>query len=318
MSTTPITGEGRLFPQLLRKPGLRPWQCALGVLLFAAFVLLVQVGLTLFEVVLFGGFGSTMGVQADGSYGGPAPVLYGALLRLLYVGFAVVAVTSAFTVGAGWTVSVAARIRWRVALWVLPALVVAAALQWVLTAVDGSRLAVADPATAHEVAGPLGWGLVGVLVALAGALMDEVVFRGWLAQCFGALVGGERAAVVLAAVVSSAGYAWWHEPRGAAEMVCVFLVGLVLFAVATLTGGLEASFVVSAGLALALLVPYAVAEALDVAASPRSATWVDVVAATGSGALAVWLARRGGAVERGLPEGRGRTLSDLTQVRGVR
>lgn len=318
MSTTPVIGEGRLYPQLLRKPGLRPWQCAVGVLLFAALVVVVQVGLSLFEVVLFGGFGSSMGVQEDGSYGGPAPVLYGVLLDLAYVGFAVLAVAWAFTVGHGWIASVAARVRWRVALFALPALVVAVVLQLVLTGVDGSRLVVADPAVAHEVAHPVGWAVVGVLVALSGALVDEVVLRGWLAQSFGALLPGERAALVLAAAVSCAGYVWWRDPSTAAEVVSVALVGLVLFAVATLTGGLEASFLVSAGLALALVVPYAAAHALDVTPAPRAATWVDVVVAAVAGAVAVVLARRGGAVTRGLPEGRGRTLSDLSQVRGVR
>ena len=318
MSSTTSTATGRLYPQLLRKPGLRSWQCALSVFLFALFVLVVQVFLSLFEIVLFAGFGPVMGVQEDGSYGGPAPVLYGVALRLLYAVFAVAAVAWAFTVRPGWVASVAERIRWRVLLWSLPALVVAAALQVLGTSVDGSALAPADPGLVHEVTNPVGWAVVGVLAALVGALMDEVVFRGWLGQSFGALLGGERAAVALAAVASAAGYAWWHDPSTPGEVVCVVLVGLVLFAVATLTGGLEASFVVSAGLALALLVPYAVSDGLDVAQGARAASWVDVVVAVVAGAVAVLLARRGGADRRGRPEGEQRTLSDLSQVRGVR
>ncbi len=70
------------------------------------------------------------------------------------------------------------------------------------------------------------------------------------------------------------------------------------------------------GVLLALVVPYEAANALDVAAAPRAATWVAVAAV--AGAVAVVLARRGGAVTRGLPEGRGRTLIDLSQLRGVR
>ena len=97
----------------------------MSVFLFALFVLVVQVFLSLFEIVLFAGFGPMMGVQDDGSYGGPVPVLYGVALRLLYAFFAVAAVAWAFTVRAGWVASVAERIRWRVLLWSLPALVVA-------------------------------------------------------------------------------------------------------------------------------------------------------------------------------------------------
>lgn len=316
VSASPVTG--RLYPQLVRKPGVRVWQCLTSLVLLGVFVLVVQVALSLFEVVLFAGFGPIMGVQADGSYGGPAPVLYGVALRALYVAFAVAAVAWAFTVRPGWVASVAERIRWRVVLAVLPVVAVAALLQRLGTGLDGSRLAVADPATADSVANPAGWVTVALAVALVGALMDEVVFRGWLAQTFGALLPGERAGVVLAAVASTAGYAWWREPVGAVELVCVALVGLVLFAVATLTGGLETSFMVSAGLALALLVPYAAEQGLDVGYAPRPATWVDVVVALAAGTVGVLLARRAGAAHRGRPEGEGRALSDLSQVRGVR
>ena len=60
MTSATSAGTGRLYPQLLRKPGLRPWQCALSVFLFALFVLVVQVFLSLFEIVLFAGFGPMM------------------------------------------------------------------------------------------------------------------------------------------------------------------------------------------------------------------------------------------------------------------
>jgi uncharacterized protein len=316
MTASPATG--RLYPQLVRKPGVRLWQCLMSLVLLGLFVLVVQVGLSLFEVVLFGGFGPMMGMQADGSYAGPAPVLYGVGLRVLYVAFAVMAVAWAFTVRPGWVASVAERVRWRVALVVLPVAVLAALLQLLGTAVDGSRLAVADPATARDVADPALWVAVAVLAALVGALTDEVVFRGWLAQTFGAVLPGERPALVLSAAASAAGYAWWREPQGAGEVVCVVAVGLVLFAVATLTGGLETPFMVSAGLALALLVPYAASTGLDVAWAPRSATWVDVVAALLAGTAGVLLARRAGAGHRGRPEGEARALSDLSQARGVR
>jgi hypothetical protein len=259
-----------------------------------------------------------MGMQADGAYAGPAPVLYGVALRVVYVAFAVMAVVWAFTVRPGWVASVAERVRWRVAAVLVPVPVVAGVLQWFGTGLDGSRLAVADPATAHDVANPLGWVAIGVAAALVGALMDEVVFRGWLGQTVAAAVPDERAGVALGAVASAAGYAWWREPGSTPEVVCVVLVGLVLYAVATLTGGLEAPFMVSAGLALALLVPYAAQQGLDVGHAPRSATWVDVVVVVVAGALAVLLARRAGAGRRGSPEGEARTLSDLSQARGVR
>ncbi len=313
----------RWYPQLLRRPGVNFVQCAVSLAAMAFLVAVVQVGLVLLEVIVFGGFGSTMGVQEDGSYGGPVPVLYGVLLGIIHIGFACLAVVVAFGVHPGWLTSVAARPRWKVVLAVLSALPMAAGVTWVGTLVEGSRL-VPAPGSAGSAGGSVGgWIAVAVLVAVVSAALDEFVFRGWLAQTAGALLPGPRAALALSGAASALGFTWWRSPDGPVELVCTLLLGLVLFALVTLTGGLEAAVAVAVGISLALVVPYAAVYGLDVASAPRAASWADLAAGVVGGAVAavgarIVGARIVGAQRRGQPEGPARSLSDLSDLRGAR
>ncbi len=308
----------RWYPQLLRRPGVGVMQCAASLAAMAFLVAVVQLGLVLLEVIVFGGFGSLMGVQEDGSYGGPVPVLYRVLPQLLYIGFACVAVGVAFGVHPGWVASVAAGVRWRVSLAVLPGLPVAAGVTWVATLAEDSRLVPALPGSMGTAGGSVAWIAIAVLVAVVSASMEEIVFRGWLAQTAGALLSSPPAALVLSGAASALGFAWWRRPDGPRELVCVLALGLVLFALVTITGGLEAAAAVAVGITLALVVPYAAVHGLDVASASRAASWADVAGAVVGGAVAAGGAHMAGAKRRGQPEGPARLLSDLSDLRGAR
>ncbi len=293
-------------------------QCAASLAAMAFLVAVVQLGLVLLEVIVFGGFGSLMGVQEDGSYGGPVPVLYRVLPQLLYISFACAAVGVAFGVHPGWLASVAAGVRWRVSLAVLPALPVAAGVTWVATLAEDSRLVPALQGSTGSAGGSVGgWIAIAVLVAVVSASMEEIVFRGWLAQTAGALLSSPPAALVLSGAASALGFAWWRRPDGPRELVCVLALGLVLFALVTITGGLEAAVAVAVGITLALVVPHAAVHGLDVASASRAASWADVAGAVVGGAVAMGGARIAGAKRRGQPEGPARSLSDLSDIRGA-
>lgn len=310
--------RGRLYPQLLRRPGTRWWQAPVSLVLVGLFFGVVSLLQVLFEVGFYGGFGFAMGVQDDGSYGGPAPVLYTVVQLVVLTALVVVAACWAYSVRPGWLASVTTRLRGRVAVTTLPAALVAGLGVWGLAAATGSGPVPTDAAAAGDAADPVVWVAVGLLLALATALLDEVVFRGWLSQALGSLVEDERVALAVAGLGGALAYAWWHRTDSVGGAACAVLVGLVLFAVATLTGGLEAPFAVSLGLTAGLLVPYAARYGLDVAATARPASWTDVVVAVVAGAAAVGLARLARADRRGRPEGEQRGLSDLSQARGVR
>lgn len=312
------TAGGRLYPQLLRRPGTRWYQAPVSLVLVGLFYGVLTLFLVLFEIGFYGGFGFAMGVQADGSYGGQAPVLYAVVQLLVLVALVVFATCFAYSVRPGWLASVSTRLRWRVGATTLPAALVAGLGAWGLAAATSGAAEPADPSTVHEVVNPVAWAAIGVLLALATGLFDEIAFRGWLTQALGSLVEDERLALAVAGLGGAAGYAWWHRTDSVVGAVCAVLVGLVLFAVAALTGGLEAPFAVSAGLTAGLVVPYAARYGLDVGMAARPAAWTDVVAALVAGAAAVGLARLAGAARRGQPEGEQRGLSDLSQARGVR
>lgn len=310
--------RGRLYPQLLRRPGTRWWQAPVSLVLVGLFYGVLTLFLVLFEIGFYGGFGFAMGVQTDGSYGGQAPVLYSVAQLVVLAALVVVAASWAYSVRPGWLLSVGARLRTRVAAAMLPVALVAGLATWGLAAATGGAPRPADPSTVHEVANPAAWVAIGVLLALATALLDELAFRGWVTQALGSLIEGERAALVVAGLGGAVAYAWWHRVDSVTGAVCAVLVGLVLFAVATATGGLEAPLAVSVGLTAGLVLPYAARYGLDVRMADRPAGWTDVLVAVGAGAAAVGLARVAGAARRGQPEGQQRGLSDLSQARGVR
>jgi hypothetical protein len=311
-------GRGRLYPQLLRRPGTRWWQAPLTVVLVGLFFGVLSLFLVLFEIGFYGGFGFAMGVQPDGSYGGQAPVLYTVAQLVVLAVLVVLATCWAYSVRPGWLASVQARLRPRVLAATLPVALVAGLGSWGLAAGTGTAPEPDDPATIHAVTDPVAWVAIGVLLALATAVLDEVAFRGWLTQALGSLVEDERVALAVAGLGGAVAYAWWHRAGSVGGLVLAVLVGLVLVAVATATGGLEAPFAVSVGLTAGLVVPYAARYGLDVAMAPRPASWTDVVVAVVAGAAAVGLARLAGAARRGQPEGEQRGLSDLSGVRGVR
>lgn len=311
------TGQGRLYPQLLRRPGTRWWQAPVSLVLVGLFYGVLTLFLVLFEVGFYSGFGFAMGVQADGSFGGQAPVLYTVVQLVVLAALVVAATCWAYTVRPGWLASVEARVRWRVVVASLPAGLLAGGAAWGLATATGSAPEPADPSTVHEVVNPAAWIGVALLLALATGLLDEVAFRGWLTQALGSVVEPERAGLVLGGLGGALAYAWWHRTDSLPGAAYAVLVGLVLVAVATAAGGLEASFAVSVGLTAGVVVPYAGRYGLDVAFT-RPAAWSDVVAAALAGAAAVLLTRAVGAARRGQPEGEHRGLSDLSGVRGVR
>ncbi len=311
-------GQGRLYPQLLRRPGTRWWQAPVTLVLVGLFYGVLTLFLLLFEIGFYGGFGFAMGVQSDGSYGGQAPVLYSVVRLVVLAALVVTATCWAYTVRPGWLASVRARLRPRVLVATLPVALVAGFGTWGLAAGTGSAPRPADPETVHAVTDPAAWIAIGVLLALATGLLDEVAFRGWVTQALGSLVEDERVALAVSGLGGAVAYAWWHRTGSGTGLAVAVLVGLGLFTVATATGGLEAPFAVTAGLTAGLVVPYAGRYGLDVAMAPRPASWTDVVVVAVAGAAAVGLARLAGADRRGRPEGEQRALSDLSQVRGVR
>ena len=310
----------RPHPRLLRIPGSAWWRSVASVAVLGFVFLFAQLVLTLFEVVLFGGFGGYLGpVQADGTLGGPVPVVYGVALNLLYVGAAVLAVRVGFGVTGGWLLSVAGRWRWG---WsgICAAGAVVVALAVVVLGLTGlaGRVTPSESHPATLAAAPaLGWLLLAVAVAVSTAALEEVAIRGWLAQAAGSLASSPVVGVLLAAAVSTAAFVWRRSPVGPGETATLAALGLVLFLLVWSTGGLEASMALNAGLQLAALAPWASRYGLDAAVDVPAAGPGELLVAVGVAAALALAGRRLGLQRRGRPEQETRELSDLSGLRGV-
>lgn len=314
--------EVRRHPRLLRIADSHWWRSVLSVVAFGFAFLCVQLGMTLFEVVLFGGFGGYLGQpMSDGTVTGPVPALYGVAINLLYVGLTVLAVRVGFGVTGGWILSVAGRWRWGWSGVCAVFGLVAGATIVVLGLVGlAGRVTTSEPEAPTLGALPAaGWVLLAVAVAVSTAALEEVAIRGWLAQSVGALVSSPRVGVLLAAGISTWAFVWLRGPVGPGETIVVASLGLVLFLLVWTTGGVEASIAVNAGLQLAVLAPLAARHGLDTAIADVPPTGLaELVVALAVTVALVVVGRRLRLQKRGRPEQETRELSDLSDVRGVR
>jgi uncharacterized protein len=284
-----------LYHQLVRL-GRVGWGWALlGVL---AVGLLVFVGAQVLLIPVIVGV-SALGVEIATDPVTPAGLAWVNLAWALAIPltFAVYRVVHGLRVG--WLSSVLARIRWR---WLLVSLALAA-LALAATLVVAAFLPAAGGGTemggaANDFTRRTAWFVVViVLLTPLQAAGEEYVFRGYLTQTFGGLVGG-RIGLALAVTVPAVLFALAHGAQDPPVFVDRLAFGLVAGALVVLTGGLEAAIamhVLNNWLAFGLALAFG-----DINASlhPESSTWWTLPTTLTQSlvflGLTVWVARRTG------------------------
>jgi uncharacterized protein len=223
------------------------WRPLLGLLLFGAVYLVLDVLAAVVGVLGFLAAGADLGTLPDLSL---ADLTDPWILLLVNVSL-IVAIPCVWLVWAvvhgmriGWSSSVLGRLRGRLFLpYTLRALATIGAGIG-LTALVG--LAVGG----DTVTGPVrsfGWLLVVVVLTTPlQAAAEEYVFRGYLSQAVAGWVRAPVAGAVIAGVVTAALFSAAHGPTDLPTFLDRFAFGLAASAVVWLTGGLEAAIVLHA------------------------------------------------------------------------
>lgn len=280
----------------LQRLGRTGWlRAALGTI---ALGLLVFVGAQLLLVPLFVGV-TALGVEVATDPVTPAGLAWVNLAWAAAIPLTFGVYRVAHTLGFRWLSSVAARIRWGwlaatlglAAVALAATLVVAAFLpaQGGGTGMDGSVNDFTRTTAAFVV--------VIVLLTPLQAAGEEYVFRGFLTQTFGGLLGG-RLGLAVAVVVPAVLFALAHGAQDPPVFVDRLAFGLVAGLLVVLTGGLEAAIAmhilnnwVAFGLALSF-------GDINASLHPESSTWWTLPTTLTQSlvflVLTVWVARRTG------------------------
>ncbi|MGZ4616497.1 MAG: CPBP family intramembrane glutamic endopeptidase [Actinomycetes bacterium] len=233
-------GDGDRYPQLLRTPRHRWWRSLLGLLVASGFV----VGGAVLVVLAISLAASGLGGSDPFAEGAPGPETP---LGLLETNLAIAVILPSVALAVllvhrerpGWLSSVAARLRWRVLLRLLPVALLVVALFFGLSLlVPPAGLGSVQPPSASTLLALLA---VILLTTPLQAAAEEYGFRGYLTQVLGSWFSRPVAGALVAAAVSAALFALAHgasDPWLFSDRVAF---GLVASWVAWRTGGLEAA-----------------------------------------------------------------------------
>lgn len=319
MSSAEVS-EGLTFERLQRRGPAGSWRPLTGVLLLVVLFVVGQVVLSLAILVALVAGGDSVDQASDALSGETATPSFLALVNLGWAAAIPMVWLVAWALHRqkpGWTASVVGAIRWRWLLVCLGLSLVALCVTLTVSAV----LPAQGTGTLDPTGGINPWTsatrdflLVIVLLTPLQAAGEEYVFRGYLAQACGGLLGRFSRAVSgsVAVVVPAFVFALAH---GIGQDLPIFFdrfaFGLVAGVLVLLTGGLEAGIAmhvlnnfVAFGLALAF-------SDMTEALQPTDGTWwsvpVTLTQSLSYLALTLWVARRMGIQRRtsgGILEGR--------------
>lgn len=282
---------GRAYHQLLRGPGYRWWQSALGLAVAAAaflvLLVLVQATTALLDVARTGG-------PVSDSFDRLATEFDPLFLAGLNLSLAVMMPAAALAVllvhrrRIGWLSSVAGRMRWRYlarVMWLAVVVAVGFTLATALVPVNGDTVE-SPPTVAFGTW--LGLAVVVLLTTPLQAAAEEYMFRGYVLQALSAWLR----APWLPMMVTSLGFAFAHGSQNLPLFLDRFAFGLIACWLVIRTGGLEAAIamhVVNNVLIFLLAAAFdEVDDALTVTAMPWPLVALDVLQM----AAFAWLAIR--------------------------
>ncbi len=236
LTPVPAAGETLDYHRLLRGPRLRWWRplASLGLLLGMGTVVVVVVALVAAVAMVAA---LLLDVPVEGAGSDLALMVVGNVLLAALIPVVLLATRRAHGVRPGYVSSVTGRFRFRVAFesaaLLLPVWVVGLAIgTWWLGLPVGTPMSVGLTIAYAAVTLPL------TPLQAAG---EEYLFRGWLAQQTGALVGHRVAALAASTLLPSALFALAHGSLDPWILADLALFGLVAAVLTWRTGGLEAA-----------------------------------------------------------------------------
>ena len=227
--------DGADYSSILRGPGHAWWRSVLGLVLALAALLLLTVvllqGLVALAWVIVGADRPLADYAAEAYvFALPSGLLAANLATTALAPVSWLLVLLLHRRRPRWLSSIRPGLRWRYLLVCLaPAVVV----------LVGSQLLTGPGLPAGWTLGPGAVAFLAVIVATTPlqAAAEEIVFRGYLLQAFGSLVGGRWFAVVASALV----FALLHGSQSPAMFVDRLGLGLLAGVLVVRTGGLEAA-----------------------------------------------------------------------------
>lgn len=276
--TAPAPGTS--YPQVLRTTDHVWWKSVAGVLLAISMYFLLSAVITQTVIGIGWAVAGKPGEFADHyaaaiAFEKPIGMLATNLAIFSVVGVCWLLVSTVHGLKPRWLSSVRPRLHWG---YLLVTLLVA------LLVLDGVMVLSNLPLSAADFSPQPGfWGFLVVIVLTSPlqAAAEEYLFRGYLLQAFGSLVGNPWFGVVVSALV----FAFFHGVQNPALFIDRFAFGLVAGALVLKTGGLEAGIAAHVANNLSAWVLAGLTSSMAEVRSQTTLGWVDAAFDVGGFAL---------------------------------